>query len=107
MPIKTKIPKAVTGSLVVIMAIVAQSLNAQTSSDEARLQKLEDAVSQLQKRNAELEQEVASLKKRTTWTPALTSEGKTKTQVSSEGKTYIEKSVPELQGGEKWKLFPA
>ena len=76
-------------------------------SDEARLQKLEQAVSQLQKRNAELEQEVAGLKKRTAWTPVMTPEGKTKTQVTSEGKTYVEKAVPELQGGEKWKLFPA
>jgi hypothetical protein len=27
--------------------------------------------------------------------------------VTSDGKTYVEKSVPELQGVEKWKLFPA
>jgi hypothetical protein len=107
MRIKKNISRTVGASLVAIIAIAAQSLNAQTSSDEARLQKLEEAVSQLQKRNAELEQEVASLKKRNTWAPALTSEGKTKTEVSSEGKTYVEKSVPELQGGEKWKLFPA
>lgn len=94
-------------SLVAIISIAAQSLTAQTTSDEERLQKLEQAVSQLQKRNAELEQEVAGLKKRTSWTPVVTSEGKTKTEVTSDGKTYVEKAVPDLQGGEKWKLFPA
>ena len=71
------------------------------------LQKLEQAVSQLQKRNAELEQEVAGLKKRTTWTPVLGPEGKAKTQVASDGKTYVEKLVPDLASAEKWKLFPA
>jgi hypothetical protein len=94
-------------SLAAIISIGAQSVGAQTSSDEARLQKLEQAVSQLQKRNAELEQEVAGLKKRTAWTPVVTSEGKTKTEVTNDGKTYVEKAVPELHGGEKWKLFPA
>src|SRR5438094_4569691 len=38
---------------------------------------------------------------------AVAVEGKTKTQVISDGKTYVEKLVPDLQGGEKWKLFPA
>ena len=94
-------------SLVAIISITAQPLGAQTGSDEARLQKLEQAVSQLQKRNAELEQEVAGLKKRTAWTPALAPEGKTKTEVTSDGKTFVERVVPELHGGEKWKLFPA
>src|SRR6266496_5575396 len=107
MRINKTISRAAGASLAGIISIAAQSLGAQTASDEARLQKLEQAVSQLQKRNAELEQEVASLKKRTSWAPAMTSESKTKTQVTSDGKTYVEKSVPELQGGEKWKLFPA
>jgi hypothetical protein len=79
----------------------------QIPSDAERLQKLEQAVSQLQKRNAELEQEITGLKKRSAWAPVLTSEGKTKTQVTSDGKTYVEKLVPELAGAEKWKLFPA
>src|SRR6266545_2573926 len=105
--IKKNNSRAVGAILVAIISIAAQSLGAQTASDEARLQKLEQAVSQLQKRNAELEQEVAGLKKRTAWTPVVTPEGKTKTQVTSDGKTYVEKSVPELKGGEKWKLFPA
>jgi hypothetical protein len=93
-------------SLVVILSLAAQPLRAQ-GSDAERLQKLEQAVSQLQKRNAELEQQVAGLKKRTSWAPVVGAEGKSKTQVTSEGKTYVEKLVPELHGAEKWKLFPA
>src|SRR5436190_23680835 len=107
MLIKKNISRAAGASLAATISIAAQSLGAQTGPDEARLQKLEQAVSQLQKRNAELEQEVAGLKKRTAWAPALAPEGKTKTQVTSDGKTYVEKIVPDLQGGEKWKLFPA
>jgi hypothetical protein len=99
--------RAAGASLVAIISITAHPLGAQTGSDEARLQKLEQAVSQLQKRNAELEQEVAGLKKRTSWEPVVDAKGKTKTEVTSNGKTYVEKAVPELHGGEKWKLFPA
>src|SRR5947199_9540912 len=74
-------------------------------SDDARLQKLEQAVSQLQKRNAELEQEVSGLKKRTKWEPVAGAEGKTKTEVTYDGKTYVEKSVPvEKSSADKWKL---
>jgi len=101
------ISRAARVSLAVIISIAAQPLGAETASDEERLQKLEQAVSQLQKRNAELEQEVAGLKKRSSWNPVVTSESKTKTEVTSDGKTYVEKAVPELHGGEKWKLFPA
>jgi hypothetical protein len=98
-------PANVVVSLLLLAAI--PPLAAETPSDAERLQKLEQAVGQLQKRNAELEQEVAGLKKRTTWAPVLGPEGKTKTQVTSDGKTYVERVVPELHGGEKWKLFPA
>src|SRR5881397_2174020 len=98
--------RAAGAGLAAVLSLAAQPARAQ-GSDDARLQKLEQAVSQLQKRNAELEQEVAGLKKRTAWAPALAPEGKTKTQVTSDGKTYVEKLVPDLQGGEKWKLFPA
>src|SRR6266478_63342 len=99
--------RAAGASLVATISITAQPLGAQTGSDEARLQKLEQAVSQLQKRNAELEQEVAGLKKRTSWEPVVSAEGKTKTKVTSDGKTYVEKVVPELESAGKWKLFPA
>src|SRR5439155_9572221 len=49
------------------------------------------AVEQLQKRNAELEAEVSSLKKQTAAVP----EGKMKTKVTYDGKTYTEKAVVE------------
>jgi phosphate-selective porin len=52
---------------------------------------LERAVEQLQKRNAELEQEVSSLKKQSTSEPGAT--GKRKTVVTYDGKSYVEKSV--------------
>jgi hypothetical protein len=102
---KKTLLRAVGASLAAVLSLAAQPLRAQ-GSDADRLQKLEQAVSQLQKRNAELEQEVSGLKKRTTWAPVLGPEGKTKTEVSSEGKSYVEKLVPDL-GGTKWKLFPA
>jgi phosphate-selective porin len=77
---------------VVLLAI--QPVGGQTSGDKseaARLEKLERAVDQLQKRNAELEQEVNILKKRSPFAPELGAEGKTK--VTSEGKGYVEKGV--------------
>ena len=52
-----------------LLLLVIQPLRAQTSggnSESDRLQKLERAVEQLQKRNAELEKEVSSLKKQST-----------------------------------------
>jgi hypothetical protein len=49
-----------------LLLAAIRPLAAETPSDAERLQKLEQAVSQLQKRTAELEQEVAGLKKRTT-----------------------------------------
>ncbi len=74
--------RAAGASLAVVLSLAAQPLRAQ-GSDAERLQKLEQAVSQLQKRNAELEQEVSGLKKRTSWAPVVGAEGKTKTEVSS------------------------
>src|SRR5438552_12702466 len=73
---------------------VMQTLRTQNTggnSECKRLQKLEQAVEQLQKRNAELEKEVSSLKKQSTTAGAP---GKTKTVVTYDGKTYVEKSVP-------------
>ena len=52
-----------------LLLLMIQPLRAQTSggnSESDRLQKLERAVEQLQKRNAELEKEVSSLKKQST-----------------------------------------
>ena len=67
-------------------------LAAATASESDRLEKLERAVEQLQKRNAELETEVSSLKAKQT---AVIPEGKMKTKIISEGKTYVEKVVEE------------
>ena len=103
---KKTLLRAVGASLAAVVSLAAQPLRAQ-GSDAERLQKLEQAVSQLQKRNAELEREVSGLKKRTSWAPVVGAESKTKTEVTSDGKTYVERVVPELHGGEKWKLFPA
>src|SRR6266478_6929818 len=72
-----------------------QPLGAQTASDSARLEKLERSVEQLQKRNAELESEVKSLKKQTASAPQPAAPGKTKTQITWDGKTYVEKAVVE------------
>src|SRR6266516_5805868 len=75
-----------------LLLLVIQPLRAQTSggnSESERLQKLERAVEQLQKRNAELEREVSSLKKQSEPGAAL----KTKTELTYDGKTYVEKSV--------------
>ena len=82
------------GTTVPLLLLVIQPLGAQTSSGNSesdRLEKLERAVEQLQKRNAELEQEVSSLKKQSTSEPGAT--GKRKTEVTYDGKTYVEKSV--------------
>jgi phosphate-selective porin len=77
-----------------LLLLVIQPLRAQTSSSNSeseRLQKLERAVEQLQKRNTELEREVSSLKKQSTSEPGAT--GKRKTVVTYDGKSYVEKSV--------------
>jgi len=77
-----------------LLLLLIQPLRAQTSgsnSESERLQKLERAVEQLQKRNAELEKEVSSLKKQSTSEPGAT--GKRKTVVTYDGKSYVEKSV--------------
>src|SRR5438445_6550024 len=82
-------------SLASIVLLAVQPLGAQTTSDSERLQKLERAVEQLQKRNAELEQEISGLKKQTSFEPLVGPAGKTKTKGSSDGKTSVEKAVVE------------
>ena len=77
-------------SLLLLAAV--RPLAAATASESDRLEKLERAVEQLQKRNAELETEVNSLKAKQT---AVVPEGKMKTKIISEGKTYVEKVVEE------------
>src|SRR4029453_4909545 len=85
--------RAAGGSLAAIILLATPRLGAQTPSESERLQKLERAVEQLQKRNAELEQEVSGLKKQAA--SAAEVGAKMKTKIMSEGKTYVEKVVEE------------
>ena len=57
-----------------LVALPLQSAIAETKSDSERLEKLERAVELLQKRNAELEHEVRSLKKEKASSPVVTEE---------------------------------
>jgi cell division protein FtsB len=98
---------AAGASVGAIALLTAQSLCAQSSSDTARIEKIERAVESLAKQNAELQAEIKTLKsKHTASAPPAVAEGKTKTQITYDGKTYVEKLAPALRGGEKWKLFP-
>ena len=90
---KRFIGPAAGAGLAAIVLLATQQLLAQSSPDTARLEKLERAVEQLQKRNAELEDEVRSLKKETAAVP----DGKFKTKVTYDGKTYVEKAVPQAE----------
>src|SRR5438105_11095960 len=87
------IKKFIIIAAVALLLPAVQPLGAQTSSESERLEKLERAVEQLQKRNAELESEVKSLKKQTASASAAPAEGPTKTKITSDGKTYVEKNV--------------
>ena len=93
--LKKFILRAAGASLAVFVSLATQPLGAQTASESERIEKLERAVEALQKRNAELEAEVSGLKKRTAFAPELTAEGKVKTKVTYDGKTYVEKAVVE------------
>src|SRR4030088_3189820 len=80
-----------------IVLLTLHSIRAQTTpekSESERLQKLERAVEQLQERNAELEQEVRSLKKQVSFAPDFDANGNQKPKaIVSDGKTYVEKSA--------------
>ena len=78
--------------LLAIVIAAIQPLTTQSASESDRLEKLERAVEQLQKRNADLEAEVSTLRKQQV---AVVTEGKMKTKIISEGKTYVEKVVEE------------
>src|SRR6266853_22563 len=79
-------------ALLAIVLAAIQPLTTQSASESDRLEKLERAVEQLQKRNADLEAEVSTLRKQQV---AVVPEGKMKTKIISEGKTYVEKVVEE------------
>jgi hypothetical protein len=94
-----KIVLRVAGAgLAALISLAAQPLRAQTSSESQRIAELEREV-------AELKQEVNSLKKHTAPEPVVAGEGKTKTEITYDGKTYVEKTVPvEKSSADKWKL---
>src|SRR5881398_2420092 len=89
--IKKSVLRAAGASLAAVALLAAQPLRAESSSDTTRIEKLERAVELLAKQNAELQAEIKSLKKET----ASVAEGKVKTKVTYDGKTYVEKAVVE------------
>src|SRR5438552_14251762 len=89
--IKKIVLRAAGASLAVIL-LTAQPLRAESSSETARIEKLERAVELLQKRNADLQAEINNLKTRQAAYPP---EGKLKKKVAYDGKTYVEKAVVE------------
>src|SRR5256886_15305831 len=91
---KNLILRAERGTRAAFVLPPLQPLRAQTSSDSERLEKLERAVEQLQKRNAELESEIRGLKQRTAFAPEFDAEGNKKPKISYDGKTYVEKPAP-------------
>ena len=98
-------PASVVVSLLLLAVI--PPLAAETPYDAERLQKLEQAVETLQKRNAQLESEISGLKKtQNAFAAAPPGEVKTKKVVTSDGKNYVEKLVPDLSSAEKLKLAP-
>src|SRR5262249_41385975 len=95
--------RAAGASLAAIALLTPQLLRAQSPSDTARIEKLERAVELLEKQNVELKAEVSSLKKYSISGSIV--EGKTKTQVTYDGKTYVEKVIPaQKSSADKWKL---
>jgi hypothetical protein len=85
-------------SLAAVVSLAVQPLRAQTSSESKEIEELKREV-------AELKQEVGSLKKHAAPAPNVTAEGPTKTEITYDGKTYVEKTVPvEKSSADKWKL---
>ncbi len=96
-------------AVVSLVSVATPHVMGQTS-DADRLEKLERAVEQLQKRNAELEDEVRDLKARTA-SADIDSQGnkKPRTKVVADNKSSVENSAPpvEKKAGDKWKLSNA
>src|SRR6058998_819566 len=90
--IRKFILRAAGTSLAAIALLTVQPLRAESSSDTARIEKLERAVELLEKRNTQLQAEINSLKGRQAVHPA---EAKLKKTVTYDGKTYVEKAVVE------------
>jgi Putative porin len=105
MLIRKFVLRAIGGSLTAIALLTPQLLRAESSSDTARIEKLERAVELLEKQNAELKSEINSLKKHAESASAVTAKAPTKTEITYDAKTYVEKSVPlEKSSADKWKL---
>src|ERR1700736_347718 len=85
--------RTVTLVLAAFVFTWVRPLVAQTSSDTQRLEKLERAVEQLQKRNAELEDEVHSLKKRLASAPEVDANGNQQSKAAPDGKALLEKPI--------------
>lgn len=113
------IPNPMRGRIVIRLAVSAfcfgaflsQGVAAETKSDSERLEKLERAVELLQQRNAELEQEVKSLKKQKPSAPILSSEKRSrfgpdpKSSVVEKTETIEEKKpVYVVPGASEFKL---
>jgi phosphate-selective porin len=88
-----KTPTLIVATIFALGKLSLQPLAAETSSESERLEKLERAVRLLQERNAELEQEVRSLKKQTAAVPEYDANGNKKPKTASDGKTLLEKPM--------------
>src|SRR5437660_12216246 len=75
---------AMSATLAAVRTSAAQTLRAQPSSESTRIEQLEREI-------AELKREVNALKKERAPIP----EGKMKTKITYDGKTYVEKAVVE------------
>jgi len=95
---KKVVVRAAGASLLAVISLAVQPLRAQTSSESKEIEELKREV-------AELRQEVNSLKKHAAPAPVVAGEGPTKTEITYDGKTYVEKTVPlEKSAADKWKL---
>jgi phosphate-selective porin OprO and OprP len=90
--VKKFILRTAGASLAAIALLTAQPLRAESSSDAARIEKLERAVELLAKQNAELKAEIHGLKSKEASNPV---DAKFKTKVTYDGKNYVEKAVVE------------
>src|SRR5689334_6830978 len=91
--------------LFALMVISTSSLKAEASSESERLEKLERSVEQLQRRNAQLEAEVKSLKKERSTASSAPAKASGTAKADPGGKSYVEQSVPvEKSSASKWKL---
>jgi len=98
MLIKKTIIRVAGASLAALISMAVQPLRAQTSSESQE-------IAELKRELAELKQEVNALKKHPAPAPVVAGEGPTKTEITYDGKTYVEKTVPvEKSAADKWKL---